>query len=69
MIDQATCPYCRKPVDYEWDNGFISSPNNVLVADWVFHAECWSKIEDAYNQESAARDPSPPAQGDQQGFD
>jgi hypothetical protein len=39
--EMATCPRCRKPVAYKWERGFVSEPHNVLVADSVFHAECW----------------------------
>jgi hypothetical protein len=40
----ASCPYCKKPVSYKWDGGFVSEPHNVLIADWVFHTECWDEM-------------------------
>ena len=38
------CPYCGQGVTYYCDGGVISSPDYVLVADWVFHSMCWDKL-------------------------
>lgn len=40
------CPHCGLPVEYQWDEGFISSPKTVLIADWVYHDECWDEVTD-----------------------
>ena len=39
------CPYCGKPVVSRWapQGGCFSSPDYVLVADWIYHAACWEK--------------------------
>lgn len=39
------CPYCGKTVVGKWQRnaGMLSDPAYVLVADWLFHAECWDK--------------------------
>lgn len=39
------CPYCTKPVTSLWvkGGGCLSSSAYVLVADWVFHGDCWDK--------------------------
>lgn len=39
-----TCAGCKKPIPTWWMNdgsGMISKPEYLLVADWVYHAECW----------------------------
>lgn len=48
--DWFTCPYCWKRVPARFEinedgtnNGFISDPDTVLVADWVYHAKCWDE--------------------------
>jgi hypothetical protein len=42
------CPRCGRPVAWKWatdpHGGFLSEPHNVLVADCVFHAECWDAM-------------------------
>ena len=40
---QSVCPICKEPVAFKWvrGGGFVSEPHNVLIADCVFHAECW----------------------------
>lgn len=42
------CPYCDKEVTYYWNRGIISSPNYVLVADWVMHSDCYDKEVNEY---------------------
>lgn len=37
------CSYCEKPIKIEWDNGVVSRPDFVLIADWVYCTECWDK--------------------------
>jgi len=39
-----TCPYCQFPVTYYWDNGVVSNKDYVLIADWIYHTECWDKL-------------------------
>lgn len=46
------CPYCGKPVTSYWRNGCISMPEKyILVADWIFHAECWNLQVMTYEME------------------
>lgn len=40
---ETECPYCHKPVAYKWQKGFIAEPHNVLIADSVWHGECWDE--------------------------
>ena len=39
------CPYCGKTVVGRWERnaGMLSDPDQVLIADWLFHAKCWDK--------------------------
>jgi hypothetical protein len=38
------CPYCRLPVAVQWTSrGIVPSAEYILVADWVYHANCWDK--------------------------
>jgi hypothetical protein len=37
------CPYCKKPVYFIWNNGVVPSDEHVLIADWIYHTECWDK--------------------------
>lgn len=39
------CPYCGNPVISLWvkGGGCLSSPDYVLVADWIFHSSCWDR--------------------------
>ena len=41
------CEGCGEDVTSYWmkDNtGCVSRPEYVLVADWIFHSECWDKV-------------------------
>lgn len=40
------CPYCDEVVISKWikGGGMLSNPNNVLVADWIYHGSCWDKL-------------------------
>lgn len=43
--DTATCPYCKETVTYDWTERVICSrPEYCLVADWVYHNDCWNKL-------------------------
>ena len=53
----AICSICDKPVAYKWLNGFVSEPHNVLIADQVFHTECWDRIVDVEHA-PAKKEPS-----------
>lgn len=46
MIEIITCqcPYCEKAILVAWNNGVVSNPSYVLIADWVYHSECWDKF-------------------------
>ena len=44
--DVSTCPYCKKSVVFTCDadtGAVISSPDYVLIANWIYHRECWDK--------------------------
>lgn len=43
--ETSTCPYCSQDVVSYWSkDGCLSRPlHYVLVADWIFHSECWDK--------------------------
>lgn len=45
-IHKTICPGCGNAVSYEWNNGIVSKPDMILVADWIYHWDCWGKIED-----------------------
>lgn len=53
MIKITECPYCDEPVTYRWENDFVSELHNILVADCVWHAECWDKQQEKYLEETA----------------
>jgi hypothetical protein len=48
------CPYCKFIVKSHWAmeyeygkircRGMISEPQVTLVADWIYHSECWDKL-------------------------
>lgn len=41
------CPECGQDVTTLWlknGRGCLSRPEYVLIADWVFHSECWDKL-------------------------
>ena len=43
--EKYVCPKCKKPVHVQIDptsGGVISSPDYDLIADWVFHSQCWA---------------------------
>jgi hypothetical protein len=46
--ESSTCPRCGKPVAWKWATGprggFVSEPHNALIADCVYHAECWDAL-------------------------
>ena len=37
------CCHCGVPIKLKWNNGLIPG-DFVLVADWVFHPECWDEM-------------------------
>jgi len=39
------CPHCQKQVNYLWDEGVIPNESYVLIANWLYHRECWQKTE------------------------
>jgi hypothetical protein len=40
----SACPYCKKAVATRWTSrGCLPSPDYVLVADGVFHSDCWDR--------------------------
>lgn len=43
--EETDCPYCGEIVVSHWlpGQGCLSSPDYVLVADWIYHAACWDK--------------------------
>lgn len=50
--ESSPCPRCGLPVAWKWAlgprGGFMAEPHNVLVADIVFHAECWDALIEKY---------------------
>ena len=49
------CEGCGEDVTSYWmkDNtGCVSRPEYVLVADWIFHSECWDKVVKDYEEGS-----------------
>jgi hypothetical protein len=57
MITKYTydCIGCGEPIDTLWDdndngttNGCLSSPDYLLVADWVFHPKCFDEMLNQY---------------------
>ena len=38
---EQNCAGCDKPIALKWDNGVILPAGVMLIADWVFHDECW----------------------------
>jgi hypothetical protein len=42
------CAGCGKEVATYWvpgPGGMLSSPDHFLVANWVYHNECWNRVE------------------------
>jgi hypothetical protein len=41
-----TCPRCNKPVNYDFiiGGGILPSLDYDLIADTIFHSECWNKL-------------------------
>lgn len=38
------CPYCKENVISYWTNrGCLSKPEYLLIADLIYHTECWDK--------------------------
>jgi hypothetical protein len=37
------CPACGHSVYVNWYKGVVSDPSYVLIADWVYHSDCWDK--------------------------
>jgi len=44
--EQIPCAECGEPIEVHFHNGVIPQPNYLLVADWIFHTECWNKKVD-----------------------
>lgn len=43
QVEIANCDECGEPIETRWVDGRgVLLP--VLIADWVFHAQCWEKI-------------------------
>jgi hypothetical protein len=43
------CAYCRQRIRLKWKKGLIPSEGVRLVADQVFHDECWDKYWAKYD--------------------
>lgn len=43
---ESTCPFCRQKVRSFWvdGGGMLSRPSITLVADCIYHSECWDKL-------------------------
>jgi hypothetical protein len=46
---ERNCAYCRQLIRLKWQKGFIPSEGVRLVADQVFHDECWDKYWAKYD--------------------
>ncbi len=44
------CAYCRQPIRLNWKKGLIPTAGVCLVADQVFHDECWDKYWAKYDR-------------------
>jgi hypothetical protein len=49
---ETQCAECLEPMTYLWvpGGGIVSSPEYVLVADWIFHSNCWERVMERGNQ-------------------
>ena len=45
------CIYCKENIEFEWDDGVVSRPDFVLIADFVAHAECFDKDYEEYERQ------------------
>jgi hypothetical protein len=43
------CAYCRQPIRLKWKEGLIPPEGACLVADQIFHDECWNKYWAKYD--------------------
>ena len=42
--EESLCPYCKnKVISYWTSKGCISKPEYTLIADWIFHVDCWNE--------------------------
>ena len=41
--EEIPCAECGEKISVYFDNGVVSRPEYVLVADWIFHTTCWNK--------------------------
>jgi hypothetical protein len=46
-IEIIDCAECGKPIETHWDEGLLPG-DYVLIADWIFHTQCWDKIAERY---------------------
>lgn len=42
-IVECICPGCGRIVKLRLNLGVVSDPEYTLIADWVYHSECWEK--------------------------
>ena len=47
---QRDCAYCRQPIRLKWNKGLIPPEGVCLIADQVFHDECWDKYWAKYDR-------------------
>ena len=47
------CAYCRQLIRLNWKDGLIPPEGVRLVADQVFHDECWEKYWGTYDVKRA----------------
>lgn len=45
-VEVVDCPECGAAIETRWDkSGRGLLPGNyLLIADWVFHPECWDRL-------------------------
>lgn len=54
---ESTCPFCSKPVKWKWSHGelqgVVSEPHNLLIGDFVAHADCFDRSYAEYEARQA----------------
>jgi hypothetical protein len=48
------CAYCRQPIRLKWKKRLIPPEGVCLVADQVFHDECWDRYWTKYAPQSSS---------------
>jgi hypothetical protein len=47
-IEIIDCSECGQPIETRWardgNHGLLPSDDYLLIADWVFHPDCWDAV-------------------------